>query len=78
MVSCTRCGHWHTDAEKATGGRMTCTEVKQFWSRVKNQHLERYGHLAQLAADENGVLICFKCKRPLEVRQFQPDINPQP
>lgn len=66
MVACTRCGHWHTDAERALERALSCTEVKSFWSRVRNDHKEVTGHLAQITSTENGELICFKCKRRLE------------
>ncbi len=29
--------------------------------RVKNEHLELYGHIAQPVSDESGAKICFKC-----------------
>jgi hypothetical protein len=66
MVACTRCGHWHTDAEDTMGKNLSCTEVRQFWARVRNEHHERYGHLPQITANDTGAWICFKCKRTLE------------
>jgi uncharacterized CHY-type Zn-finger protein len=65
MIACTRCGHWHTDAENASNRNLSCTEVKQFWSRIRNEHNALYGHLAQASVDDSGTLICFKCKRQL-------------
>jgi hypothetical protein len=67
MEACTRCGRWHTAAERAMKGELSCTEVKQFWSRIRNEHLALYGHLAQITTDEAGVYICFKCNRELRL-----------
>lgn len=66
MIACTRCGHWHTDAERASNRTLSCTEVKQYWSRIRTEHNALYGHLAQIGTDESGALVCFKCKRLLE------------
>ena len=65
MIACTRCGRWHTDAERVLDKDLSCTEVKQYWSRVRNQHQELFGHMAQLTMDESGAVICFRCKRKL-------------
>jgi hypothetical protein len=65
MLACTRCGHWHTDAEKALQRRLSCTQVKQFWGRVKGEHRELYGHTAQIITDDAGSLICFNCQRKI-------------
>lgn len=67
MIACTRCGEWHTNAEKALNRHLSCTEVKQYWAKIRNDHRERYGHIAQFATDESGTKICFKCKRKLEL-----------
>lgn len=65
MIACTRCGHWHTDAESILEKSLSCTEVKHFWSKVKREHMDRTGHLAQIATNEDGDVICFKCKEKL-------------
>jgi uncharacterized CHY-type Zn-finger protein len=65
MIACTRCGHWHTEAERVEEKTLSCTEVKQFWSRIKNEHKELHGHMAQITTDESGATICFKCKKRL-------------
>ena len=65
MIACTRCGRLHTDVEAFLGERLSCTQVKQFWSRLKNEHKEQYGHLAQITRDDTETWICFKCKRKL-------------
>ena len=67
MLACTRCGHWHTDAETASGRFLSCTEVKRFWSRLKAEHKELYGHTAQISIVENGIPICFQCKREIPI-----------
>lgn len=66
MIACTRCGHWHTDAERSVGKELSCTEVKRYWSRLKNEHNELYGHLAQITTNAAGVVVCFKCGRELQ------------
>ena len=66
MIACTRCGHWHTDAERALEKDLSCSEVKGFWSKLKDDHKELTGHLAQITTNESGELICFKCGRKLE------------
>lgn len=66
MIACTRCGRWHGDAEEALGRRLSCTEVKQYWSRIKAEHKKQYGHLAQITTDDSENRICFKCKRKLQ------------
>jgi uncharacterized CHY-type Zn-finger protein len=63
LLACTKCGHWHTNAEAALGRSLSCTEVKQFWGRIKAEHRELYGHPAQITIDEEGKPICLQCKR---------------
>ena len=65
MIACTKCGHRHTDAEENTGKRLSCTEVKRYWARIKYEHERSYGHLAQVTNDLAGNWICYKCKRVL-------------
>lgn len=67
MLACTKCGHWHTNAEHAMGRNLSCTEVKRFWVKVKEEHWNRYGHRAQIAADDHGTLICFTCNREISL-----------
>lgn len=63
MIGCIRCGRWHTDAETAVGKRLSCTQVREFWARIKQSHHMRYGHRAQLTRDASGAWICYLCKR---------------
>lgn len=65
MIACSRCGHWHTDPEETVGKKLSCTEVKQYWSKIRNEHMIRYGHVARITTDEAGSWICFDCKRLL-------------
>ncbi|HKI48580.1 MAG TPA: hypothetical protein VKA69_04600 [Desulfobacteria bacterium] len=65
MKACTRCGRWHDDAEKAMGRGLTCTEVKEYWSKLKDDHRELYGHFPQITTDDSGEWICLKCRRRL-------------
>lgn len=65
MKACTRCGVWHTDAEKHVGHHMSCTEVKQYWSELKRLHLEETGHLAMIKMGKDGRVICIKCGKDL-------------
>lgn len=65
MIACTRCGRWHLDAEVAEGRRLTCTEVKRYWSKLRATHRERYGHYPQITTDDHGVWICIRCRRKL-------------
>ena len=71
MLACTKCGHWHTDAETASGKFLSCTEVKQFWGRLKAEHRELYGHTPQISTDETGTLICLQCKREFPLNSSQ-------
>ena len=64
-VACTRCGYLHTDAEETRGRRLSCTEVKQYWRSVRNDHKKLYGHLARIGTDDSGNRVCLKCKRRL-------------
>jgi hypothetical protein len=61
MIACTRCGRWHSDAEKVQGKRLSCTEVKRFWAKIREEHLRLKGHRAQITTDESGNWICLKC-----------------
>jgi hypothetical protein len=61
--ACMRCGNWHTDAEKFLGQRLSCTEVKQFWSRVKKAHEEAYGHRPLISQEADGQWFCLICAR---------------
>jgi len=63
LLACTKCGHWHTNAEAAMGRSLSCTEVKQFWGKIKAEHRELYGHPAQINVDEGGKPLCLQCKR---------------
>jgi hypothetical protein len=65
MKACTRCGLWHTDAESASGKRLSCTDVKKYWARIRSEHRSLYGHTVQITTDEAGNWICFACKRRL-------------
>lgn len=65
MKACTRCGVWHTDAEKYLGRYLSCTEVKQYWSDLKRRHLEEAGHLAVIKIGKDGRVICIKCGQAL-------------
>ena len=65
MIACTRCGNWHEDAEAAEGKRLTCTEVKQYWTQLKRAHEDRYGHYPRITTDEGGNWICLRCDRKM-------------
>ncbi|MCF8144529.1 MAG: hypothetical protein K9N21_11480 [Deltaproteobacteria bacterium] len=66
MIACTRCGQWHTDAEKALGRRLSCTEVKAYWAGIRREHIRLYGHRAQITTDDSDNWICYTCKRRLQ------------
>jgi hypothetical protein len=61
MIACSRCGRWHLDPEKVDGKRLSCTEVKRYWAKVRKEHLRLTGHAAQITTDESGNWICLKC-----------------
>jgi hypothetical protein len=61
MIACTRCGRWHLDAEEVLGKRMSCTDVKKYWSKIREEHLQLNGHPAQISTDDSGRWICMKC-----------------
>ena len=63
MKACIRCGRWHEAAEEALGKRMSCTEVKQYWAKAKDEHLKLYGHRAQMVTDDTENWICLTCGR---------------
>jgi hypothetical protein len=44
---------------------LSCTEVKQYWSKIKSEHKELYGHPVNMTTDNSGAPICFECKRKL-------------
>ncbi|MEN8690086.1 MAG: hypothetical protein AB1Z20_08250, partial [Desulfobacterales bacterium] len=52
MVACTRCGRWHLDAEKVLGKKLSCTDVKQYWSKIREEHLKVKGHPARISTDD--------------------------
>ena len=66
MVACTRCGRWHADAEKNIGRRLSCSEVKQYWSNIREAHLQSTGHPARITTDDGGDWICMRCQRKLQ------------
>ena len=68
MIGCTRCGRWHKDAEKAAEKNLSCTEVKQFWGRIREEHFQSKGHLPQINVDEDGDWVCLKCNSKLSLR----------
>jgi len=61
MIACTRCGRWHLDAEKIEGKRMSCTDIKRYWTKIREDHLRLKGHPAQITTDDSGNWICLKC-----------------
>jgi hypothetical protein len=61
MKACTKCGRWHEDAEAKLGQNLSCTDVKQYWARIREQHMQQTGHRAQISTDESGQWICMKC-----------------
>lgn len=63
MIACTRCGNWHKDAETAEGKRLTCTEVKAYWAKVRTAHYSRYGHYPRISSDDENAWICLECKK---------------
>jgi hypothetical protein len=65
MIACTRCGRWHTDPEEVFGRRLSCTEVRRYWSRIRKEHIRLYEHVVQITTEDSGKWICFKCKRGL-------------
>jgi len=65
MIACTKCGRLHADVEAFLGERLSCTQINQFWSRIKNEHKEKYGHLPHITMDETEHWICYKCNRRL-------------
>lgn len=71
MIGCTRCGRLHTDAEKAEGKRLTCTEVKQHWAELKTDHAQRFGHYPSVTIGDCGQWICLKCGHRLEVNTIK-------
>jgi hypothetical protein len=66
MIGCTRCGDWHKDAETAEGQKMSCTEVKEHWARLKKLHYQRYGHYPSIHKNNEGSWICAQCKLTIE------------
>ncbi len=65
MIGCTRCGSWHEDAEVAEGKRLSCTEVKQFWVKIRHQHNDLYGHFPKISRYDDGRWMCIECKREI-------------
>jgi methylamine methyltransferase corrinoid protein reductive activase len=65
MKACTRCGRWHEDAEKSLGRRLSCSEVKQYWAKIREAHLQSTGHPARITTDDAGNWICIRCGRKL-------------
>lgn len=72
MIGCTRCGRLHTDAEKVSQKRLSCTEVKKFWAQCKAEHRQRYGHYPMLTIDDDGKWACLKCGRQLVLKAVGP------
>jgi hypothetical protein len=62
MEACTRCGRWHADAEKVLGRRLSCSDVKRYWSKIREEHLQSTGHPARITTDDAGNWICMKCR----------------
>jgi hypothetical protein len=61
MVACTRCGRYHLDAEKILDRKMSCTDVKQYWSKIREEHLQSTGHPARISTDDSGQWVCLRC-----------------
>lgn len=75
MLACTKCGHWHINAERAMGRNLSCTEVKRFWGRIKSEHRTRYGHQALITTDDTGAPICFTCKREILSDEIETNVG---
>ncbi len=65
MIGCTKCGRWHLDAEKIVGKDLSCTDVKQYWGKIREEHFQSQGHLPRISIDEDGEWICMKCNMKL-------------
>jgi hypothetical protein len=65
MIGCTRCGRWHLDAEKFAGKSLSCTDVKQYWGKIREEHFQSEGHLPRIITDDDGDWICMKCRKKL-------------
>lgn len=65
MRACTRCGEWHLEAEKNEGRYLSCTEVKEYWGKVRARHREKTGHVAQIRIRKDGRVVCMKCNQEL-------------
>jgi hypothetical protein len=74
LLACTKCGYWHTTAEATMGKPMSCTEVKQFWGKIKAEHRELYGHPAQINI-EGGKPICLQCRRNIPFENAPADLE---
>lgn len=70
MIACTKCGRRHTDAEETMDRRLSCTEVKQHWAKIRREHERSYGHPARITNDAADNWICYKCKRVLSEGQL--------
>ena len=66
MLGCTKCGRWHSDAEDDLGRRLSCTEVKQYWTGIRKEHYDLYDHYPQISTDGAENWICIKCWRRLK------------
>ena len=66
MKACTKCGNWHTNAEKSVGTYLSCTEVKAYWAGVSLRHKKEHGHYAQVRIRKDGQAICLKCRIDLD------------
>ncbi len=78
-TACTRCGRWHIDAEKAVGGRLSCSEVQAYWVSIKQQHAEETGHPARIVVDEGGDWRCMTCLEKIQLSPMgQKRGNPMP
>lgn len=65
MIACTRCGRWHLDAEKAAGKRLSCTEVKQYWEGIRQEHQRQTRHRPRISVDRDGEWACMECSAKL-------------
>ncbi len=66
MKACSRCGTWHTTAEEGSGRYMSCTEVKQYWSKMRQMHSQETGHLAMIKIGKDGTITCIKCGQTID------------
>jgi len=53
--------------EAATGKRLYCEDIKNFWVFVGELHRKQTNHFSKADVDKDGNWYCLRCGKPIDI-----------